>query len=119
MNILIVDDSRTIRNLLKSTLEGAGYTVCQAEDGVSALEKLSEFDPDIIITDLNMPRMNGLELVQKLRQGVKTKFLPILFLTTEGSPEVRKKGREAGATGWLVKPFDATRLLSTIDRVSA
>lgn len=119
MNILIVDDSRTIRNLLCGTLRSAGYEVCQAEDGMEALEKLEGFAPDVIVTDLNMPRMNGLELVQKLRQDPRTKFLPILFLTTEGSPEIRQKGRQAGATGWLVKPFDATRLLSTIERVTA
>jgi len=119
MNILIVDDSRTIRKLLNDTLESVGHTVCQAEDGVDALDKLEGFSPQVIITDFNMPRMDGLELVKKLRQIDKTKFLPILFLTTEGSLEVKEKGRRAGATGWLVKPFDANRVVSAIERVSA
>ncbi|MBM3097990.1 response regulator [Gluconobacter cerinus] len=117
MNIMIVDDSRTIRNFLKNILQESGYNVCSAEDGLDALEKLKMFDPNIIITDLNMPRMGGLELVKKLRSGPKTQYLPILFLTTEGGPEVRKKGRESGATGWLLKPFNAERLLETIERV--
>ena len=118
MNIMIVDDSRTIRDLLRNVLQSAGHIVCLAEDGVDALAQLVEFDPDIIITDLNMPKMNGLELVKKLRLEKKTQYLPILFLTTEGSPEARKEGRAAGATGWIVKPFTADRLLETIERVS-
>ncbi|GBR24130.1 response regulator [Gluconobacter japonicus] len=119
MNILIVDDSRTIRKLLSDTLEAVGHTVCQAKDGIDALEKLEKFSPETIITDLNMPRMNGIELVKKLRHINKTKFLPILFLTTEGSSEMKEKGRQAGATGWLVKPFDKNSLLNTIERVSS
>ncbi|GAP25215.1 chemotaxis protein CheY [Gluconobacter frateurii NBRC 101659] len=118
MNILIVDDSRTIRKLLSDTLEAVGHTVCQAEDGIDALDALEKFSPEIIITDLNMPRMDGLELVKKLRHINTTKFLPILFLTTEDSSEMKEKGRQAGATGWLVKPFDRSRLLNTIERVS-
>ncbi|MBS1037665.1 MULTISPECIES: response regulator [Gluconobacter] len=117
MNIMIVDDSRTIRNILRNILEKAGYNVCPAEDGLDALEKLEVFDPNIIITDLNMPRMDGLEFVKKLRSGPKTQYVPILFLTTEGNSEVRNKGRESGATGWLLKPFTADRLLETIERV--
>ncbi|MBS1073305.1 response regulator [Gluconobacter sp. Dm-73] len=119
MNILVVDDSRTMRDLVSRELRGGGYDVETAEDGVDALEKIKGFPPAVIITDLNMPRMNGLELTQALRTRDETKFVPIIFLTTESGDELRRAAREAGATGWIVKPFDGPKLLAAVRRVSA
>lgn len=118
MKILTVDDSRTIRNLLRIELEKAGHEVCQADDGVNALKALENFDPDVVITDLNMPNMDGIELTRNLRERKSTQFVPILILSTESAIETRQRGRAAGATGWLVKPFNTISLLATIDRVS-
>jgi two-component system chemotaxis response regulator CheY len=117
--ILTVDDSRTIRDMLKVTLSAAGYEVVQAEDGVEALERLAEAKPAAIVTDINMPRMDGFELIEKVRQGGDHKATPILVLTTESEPDRKARAKEAGATGWIVKPFNPEKLLEALRRVGA
>jgi two-component system, chemotaxis family, chemotaxis protein CheY len=116
-SILIVDDSLSIRELLGMTLRDGGHTVATAEDGVDALEKAKDGTYQLVITDVNMPNMGGLELVGALRQKQDYRFKPILVLTTESSQEMKMKGKAAGATGWLVKPFDPSKLLDMVARV--
>jgi two-component system chemotaxis response regulator CheY len=117
--ILTVDDSRTIREMLMVTLEGAGYEVIQAEDGVEALERLRERRPDAIVTDINMPRMDGFALIENVRRDAAHRVTPILVLTTESEPERKARAKEAGATGWIVKPFNPEKLLDALRRVGA
>ncbi|QJU60691.1 response regulator [Sphingomonas sp. AP4-R1] len=114
--ILTVDDSPSMRMLLKAALTEQGFQVFQAEDGVDALEKLDAAQPDLIITDINMPRMDGFQLIETLR-GEAASRLPILVLTTEASDAKKARAREAGATGWIVKPFDRDKLGAAIRRV--
>ncbi|MEW6711477.1 MAG: response regulator [Candidatus Riflebacteria bacterium] len=116
--ILIADDSPSIRMMLGSVLNENGYQVEDAENGRVALEKAADFGPDLIITDLNMPEMNGITLVQNLRQNSRFKFTPILVLTTEGQEEKRQSGRAAGATGWLVKPFNPEKLIAVVKKLT-
>lgn len=118
MKILTVDDTRTIRDLLRIELVRAGHEVAQACDGYEALAVLEGFAPQVIITDFNMPNMNGITLVQHLRAAPKTRYMPILMLTTETSPEKRKIGKDAGVSGWMVKPFNKDILLDMIERVA-
>jgi two-component system chemotaxis response regulator CheY len=115
--VLTVDDSRTMREMVSMTLRGAGFDVVQADDGVNALKVLQTNEVDVIITDLNMPNMDGLELVRELRAKPKFKGKPILFLTTRNGDEDKAKGRAAGATGWIVKPFDPQRLVQVVNKV--
>jgi len=117
--ILTIDDSRTMRELLRSALDKAGFTVIQAEDGVHGLEVLGASEPDVIITDINMPRMNGLEFIEAVRADGTRRGIPIIVLTTESDPAKKDRARNAGATGWIVKPFDPERLVSAINRVAA
>ena len=115
--ILAVDDSASMRQMVRYTLEGAGYEVVQAADGVEALERAREKSVDLVLTDVNMPRMDGISLVRELRALANYKFVPMLVLTTESGQETKLRGKEAGATGWLVKPFNPEQLLATIARV--
>lgn len=115
--ILIVDDSETVRQVLKLALGNAGYKVVEAEDGFDALDKLSGVPVDMLITDLNMPNMDGLELIKKVREEGSHRFTPIVMLTTESSEEKKKAGREAGASGWIVKPFKPEQLLKVVKMV--
>jgi two-component system chemotaxis response regulator CheY len=115
--VLTVDDSRTMREMVSVTLRGAGFEVVQADDGVNALKVLQTAEVDVIITDLNMPNMDGLELVKELRAKPQFKGKPILFLTTRSGDEDKAKGRAAGATGWIVKPFDPQRLVQVVNKV--
>ncbi|HEY4368671.1 MAG TPA: response regulator [Steroidobacteraceae bacterium] len=115
--ILAVDDSASMRQMVRFTLEGAGYKVVQASDGVEALELAKNGGADLVLTDVNMPRMDGIELVQKLRALDGYKFVPMLVLTTESGQEIKSRGKQAGATGWIVKPFNPEQLLATIARV--
>jgi len=115
--ILAVDDSTSMRQMVTFTLQSAGYEVKDAKDGVEALEIAQSEQFDVVISDVNMPNMNGIELVKALRNLPAYKFVPILMLTTESSTEKKQEGREAGATGWIVKPFDPDKLLATIKRV--
>ncbi len=116
--ILIVDDSVSILELLKLILEQEGYKVISASDGKDALKHFTEkADIDLLLTDLHMPNMNGLELIKEVRKKAEFKYMPILFLTTETKTEIKKEAKEAGATGWITKPFDKERLLRTIKKV--
>lgn len=115
--ILAVDDSASIRQMVSFTLKGAGYEVVEAVDGQDALDKASSHNVSLILTDVNMPRMDGLALVKSLRGLPRYRTAPILMLTTESSDVMKAQGRAAGATGWLVKPFDPTRLLDVVARV--
>lgn len=117
--ILTVDDSRTMRDMLKLALSGAGHTVVQAEDGVHGVEVLAASSGvDVIITDINMPRMDGYGFIEHVRRASSYRGTPILVLTTESEPAKKLRARDAGATGWIVKPFDPEKLLAAIRRVS-
>jgi two-component system chemotaxis response regulator CheY len=115
--ILAVDDSASMRQMVRFTLEGAGYKVVQAADGVEALELARNGPVDLVLTDVNMPRMDGIALVRELRSLDSYKFVPMLVLTTESGQETKLRGKQAGATGWIVKPFNPEQLLATIGRV--
>jgi len=117
--VLTVDDSRTIRNMLLVTLNNAGFETIQAEDGVEGLEVLEECNPDVIVTDINMPRLDGFGFIEGVRQNERYRAIPILVLTTESDAEKKNRAREAGATGWIVKPFDPSKLIAAIERVTA
>jgi two-component system, chemotaxis family, chemotaxis protein CheY len=115
--ILTVDDSPSIRLLMQLTLTQEGYEVKQTTDGVEALEFARHTQADLVLTDTNMPRMDGLTLIRELRQLPAYKTVPMLVLTTESTLDSKLLGKEAGATGWLVKPFNAQQLVATIARV--
>ncbi len=115
--ILTVDDSKTIRDMLKFTLVNAGFDVLQAEDGRHGIDVLGADRVDVIITDLNMPNLDGIGFIRHLRQDPVHKATPILILTTESDSRKKQEGKEAGATGWLVKPFEPEKLLDVIRRV--
>jgi two-component system chemotaxis response regulator CheY len=116
-SILAVDDSISMRKMVSFTLKSAGYEVVEAVDGEDALDKARARDFDLVLTDQNMPRLDGIGLTKRLREHPKFKNTPILILTTESSDEMKKAGRAAGATGWLVKPFDPTKLIEVIKKV--
>jgi two-component system chemotaxis response regulator CheY len=115
--ILTVDDSKSMRKMVSMTLKSAGFDVTEAEDGVDALSKASSMQFDLVLTDINMPNMNGIELTTKLRAMSNYRLTPIICLTTESSDDMKGKGKAAGATGWIVKPFSPEKLLATINRV--
>jgi two-component system chemotaxis response regulator CheY len=116
--ILTVDDSASIRQMVGFTLRQAGYTVVEADDGTKGLEVAkSASDISLVLTDLNMPTMNGLELIRHLRQLPAYKFTPILMLTTESDESKKMAGKQAGATGWIVKPFNPEQLLQVVRKV--
>ncbi len=116
-HIMTVDDSRTIRDMVAFTLRGAGYRVSEAEDGQKALAALHGLSVDAIVTDLNMPVMDGIALIRALRADPRFRGTPILMLTTEADDAKKAAGRSAGATGWLVKPFDPQKLIDVVARV--
>jgi two-component system chemotaxis response regulator CheY len=115
--ILAVDDSGSLRQMLVFTLKAAGYQVVEAVDGRDGLDKAKQKQFDLVLTDQNMPNMDGLTLIRSLRALPAYARTPILMLTTESSDEMKSKGRTAGATGWLVKPFDPTRLTEVVRKV--
>lgn len=117
MRVLTVDDSRTILAMLHHTLSNAGFDVLQAEDGKKGLELLASEAVDVVITDINMPVMDGVEFIRSVRASGRHNSLPILILTTETSQDKRDQGRAAGGTGWIVKPFDPEKLISVIHKV--
>ena len=117
MRVLAVDDSPTIREMVAETLKSADYEVLEAENGLEALELLREQHVDLIISDLNMSVMDGFEFVTKVRENPNFEFTPILFLTTEASEDMKQIGREIGATGWLLKPFDPMNLIKVVRRI--
>lgn len=112
--VMTVDDSATVRQVLKMTLEDANYQVFEAEDGQDALEKLVNQEIDLLVTDLNMPRLDGIELIKQVRQSPGRRFLPIIMLTSESQPEKKQAGKAAGASGWIVKPFKPAQLLAVV-----
>ena len=116
-SILAVDDSASMRQMVSFTLKSAGYNVVEAVDGQDAYEKAQGRSFDLVLTDQNMPRMDGISLTKKLRETAQFKSTPILMLTTESSDQMKQAGRAAGATGWLVKPFDPTKLIEVIQKV--
>ena len=116
--ILTIDDSKTMRDMLMLTLAEAGFDVIQAVDGQDGLDVLAKEQVDVIITDINMPRMDGYEVIRHLRKNPDFKSTPILVLTTESEAEKKNLAREAGATGWMVKPFDPDRLVATVRKVA-
>ena len=119
LTVLAVDDSRTIRDMLKLALSEAGITLHLAEDGVHGLEVLRAENPDIVITDINMPRMDGFGFIEGMRADPNHKATPVLVLTTESGAAKKQRAREAGATGWIVKPFDPAKLVDAVRRVAA
>ncbi len=116
--ILTVDDSASMRALLHHALSSSGFDVAQADDGVAALEWLALNEVDLVITDINMPRLDGFGLIERLREGSRHRDRPILVLTTESSDEKKARARAAGATGWIVKPFDPEKLVAAVRRVT-
>jgi len=114
---LIVDDSLSIRQMVAFTLQQAGFSVVEGVNGADALEKLSGRRVELIITDLNMPVMDGITFIREVRSLAPTRYTPVLMLTTEGQAEMKQKGRAAGATGWIVKPFHPGKLLDVIARL--
>jgi two-component system chemotaxis response regulator CheY len=117
LSILAVDDSPSIRQMVAFTLKGAGYSVIEAADGKEGLAKAKEKTVNLVLTDQNMPMMDGITLVKSLRGLPMYATTPILILTTESSDDMKAKGRAAGATGWLVKPFDPVRLVEIVKKV--
>ncbi len=117
--VLTVDDSRTMRDMLKLALSDADYTVVQAVDGVHGLEVLQGSAPDVIITDINMPNLDGFGFIEGVRRSDRHRAIPILVLTTESDAEKKQRARDAGATGWIVKPFDPVKLVDAVRRVAA
>lgn len=116
-NILLVDDSVSMREMVSFTLKQAGHDVIEAEDGIQALDIAQGKLFSLIITDVNMPKMDGIVLTDKLRQIDSCKFTPILILTTDTSESRKLEGKAAGATGWIEKPFDPDQLISTVSKV--
>jgi two-component system chemotaxis response regulator CheY len=115
--ILIVDDSLTMRQMVKMTLLRGGHAVTEATDGVKGLEEASAQNFDLVLSDVNMPFMNGIEFVRNLRKQAKYKFTPIVLVTTESAMEKKQEGKAAGATGWIVKPFAPEQLLAVVNKV--
>lgn len=116
-SILAVDDSPSMRQMVSYTLQSAGYEVILADDGVEALKIAEQTEVNLVLTDVNMPNMDGITLVRELRKLGSYRYKPILILTTESGQEKKMQGKEAGATGWIVKPFDPAQLLNTLRRV--
>lgn len=114
--IMSVDDSASARQMVSFTLQDAGYEVIEAKDGQDALSKLDS-SVDMIITDLNMPGMDGIELIKNVRGKSEFKFMPIVMLTTESQDEKKKEGKQAGATGWIVKPFKPPQILGVVQKL--
>jgi two-component system, chemotaxis family, chemotaxis protein CheY len=115
--IMTVDDSATLRQMVTFVLRGGGYEVIEAADGLDALSKLNGQDLDLFLSDINMPKMDGIELTRKLRAMPQYKFVPIVLLTTESHPEKKQEGKAAGATAWIVKPFNPDQLLAVVKKV--
>jgi len=115
--VLSVDDSASMRQMVKLTLSSAGYSVIEAEDGKQALTKIGEAEINMVLTDLNMPNMDGLTLIKELRKLPSCKFIPIVFLTTESDESKKAEARQAGATAWITKPFKQEQLLAVVKKV--
>ena len=118
LSVLAVDDSRTMRDMINLALASEGFEVHLAEDGEHGLEVLDDLDPDVIITDINMPRLDGFGFIDAVRLRSDTRTTPILVLTTESSADLKSKARTAGATGWIVKPFAQDKLVKALRMVA-
>lgn len=116
--ILTIDDSASIRQMVAMTLKGAGYTVLEAGNGLEGYEKAIGNTVHAVVTDLNMPVMNGLEFLKKFREHPAGKGIPVILLTTESDEELKRQARESGATGWIVKPFKQDQLLAVMKKVT-
>ena len=116
-SILTVDDSSSVRQMVSFTLRKAGYEVVEAVDGKDGLAKAGQSKANLIITDLNMPNMDGIEMITAIRTLPGYSFTPILMLTTESQPEKKEAGRKAGATGWIVKPFNTDQLIAVVQKL--
>lgn len=115
--IMTADDSASVRQMVSFTLKGAGYEIVEAVDGQDALAKLNGGKVDMLITDLNMPNIDGIEVIRQARANGKCKFMPIIMLTTESQTSKKQEGKAAGATGWIVKPFRPDQLLAVVKKV--
>ena len=118
LSVLAVDDSRTMRDMITVALDGAGMSTHVAEDGLHGLEVLDGLAPDVIITDINMPRMDGFGFIDAVKSEPRTARIPILVLTTESAEDLKTRARAAGATGWIVKPFDPEKLVRALRMVA-
>lgn len=118
LKVLAIDDSKTIREMLRHTLSQGGFEVHVADDGVDGLEKLECVAPDVVITDINMPRLDGFGVIEKIRSQKVYSALPILVLTTESAQDLKERAKNSGATGWVVKPFDDEKLIHAIKRIT-
>ncbi len=116
-SILVVDDSMTMRQLVRVTLTRSGYEVVEAVDGAQALQTASSQIFDLVLSDINMPNMNGLDLLRALRKLPAYKFTPVVLVTTESEISKKQEGKSAGATGWIVKPFEPQQLLAVVIKV--
>ncbi len=114
---LTIDDSKTMRDMVSFTLKNAGYDVVEAENGQLGLDKITGASFDVIITDVNMPVMDGITFTREARKRAEAKTTPILILTTESGADIKNEGRSAGATGWIVKPFNPEKLLQVVEKV--
>jgi len=117
--VLTIDDSRTMRDMLQLALVDAGYRVIQAVDGVDGLETLAAEGADVVITDINMPRLDGFGFIEGMRADPANRGIPVLVLSTESDAAKKQRARDAGATGWIVKPFDPIKLVDAVRRVAA
>lgn len=115
--ILVVDDSQSLRNLVKLVLENEGFKILLAENGKEALKMMASEEIQLLVTDLHMPVMDGMELVKNVRQSKEYQYLPVLILTTETNSQIKIRAKNIGATGWITKPFDNEKLIKTIKRV--
>ncbi|PTY06142.1 two-component system response regulator [Opitutaceae bacterium EW11] len=115
--ILTADDSASMRQMVAFTLRGAGYDVVEAGDGGEAMERIQEQPPHLVITDLNMPNVDGIELIRRIRAHPTSKYVPIVMLTTESADPRKQEGRAAGATGWIVKPFRPEQLVAVAKKL--
>ncbi len=115
--IMTVDDSASVRLMVKFTLAGLGFDIVEAVDGVDALRKIEKKPVHMLITDINMPELDGISLVRKVREIPACKFIPIIILTTESQEEKKREGKKAGATGWIIKPFKPDQLVAVIRKV--
>lgn len=118
IKVLAIDDSRTIRSLVQKVMEEAGFQCSLADDGVQGVARFQQDPPDVVITDINMPNMDGYGVISAIRGGAIRRDVPILVLTTESAPHLKAKARDAGATGWIVKPFDDTAIVAVVRRVT-
>jgi two-component system chemotaxis response regulator CheY len=118
IKVLAIDDSRTIRSLVQKVMHDAGFACVCADDGIQGVAMFAQENPDVVITDINMPNLDGYGVIARIRGGVVNRTVPILVLTTESADHLKARAREAGATGWIVKPFDDDAIISVVRRVT-